>query len=79
MSTKTKTSEPASQPKLQRRKRRTAHTGRANPLALEDELLQLASQVPAEEWARLPEDFNENLDHYLYGSPKKPVRLKRCP
>lgn len=28
-------------------------------------------QVPAEEIAELPADASENLNHYLYGSPKK--------
>jgi Arc/MetJ-type ribon-helix-helix transcriptional regulator len=29
--------------------------------------------IPAEEWAKLPEDGAEQLDHYLYGSPKRPT------
>jgi hypothetical protein len=33
-----------------------------------DELLQ---NVPAEALDELPEDASENLDHYLYGAPKK--------
>jgi len=28
--------------------------------------------IPAEEWAKLPTDGAEQLDHYLYGSPKRP-------
>ena len=44
-----------------------------DPLALENDLLELARSVPAREWAGLPRDFNANLDHYLYGSPKKSV------
>jgi hypothetical protein len=27
--------------------------------------------VPAEELGELPSDASENLDHYLYGAPKK--------
>ena len=42
-----------------------------NVLALEDDLRAIGMKVPAEEWRKLPHDFNENLDHYLYGSPKK--------
>lgn len=49
-----------------------------NPLKLEDDLLALARTVPAREWAKLPNDLNENLDHYLYGSPKKPGRRRRA-
>jgi len=29
------------------------------------------SGVPDEEFAELPTDASENLNHYLYGSPKK--------
>jgi len=43
-------------------------------MALEDDLLAIGMRVPAEEWAKLPRDFNENLDHYLYGSPRKKPR-----
>ena len=31
----------------------------------------ISSQVPLEEWAKLPADVAEQHDHYLYGSPKK--------
>lgn len=27
--------------------------------------------IPKEEWADEPEDLSEQLDHYLYGTPKK--------
>jgi hypothetical protein len=61
----------------------TAHSRRVHEkkmprsrfLALEDDLKAIGMSIPAEEWQKLPRDFNENLDHYLYGSPKKkPVR-----
>ena len=32
---------------------------------------EISSQVPDEEWARLPPDGSLNVDHYLYGAPKK--------
>lgn len=38
---------------------------------IEDELAELAAQVPAEEWARFPEDFLDQLDHYIYGTPRR--------
>lgn len=38
---------------------------------IEDLLKELAKEVPQEEWNRLPSDLNDNLDHYLYGVPKK--------
>jgi len=31
---------------------------------------QLVSEVPQEAWANLPDDLIENLDHYIYGTPK---------
>lgn len=63
-------------PKRSRGARSASKRGKTkvNPLALEDDLLAIGMQVPPEEWAKLPKDFNENLDHYLYGSPKKPAR-----
>ncbi len=39
--------------------------------AIEDVLADLASRVPAEEWRKLPADLTDNLDHYLYGTPKR--------
>jgi len=39
--------------------------------AIEDQLAELAKEVPQEEWDLLPDDLSENLDHYLYGFPKK--------
>ena len=39
-------------------------------------LLQMVDQIMAgvseEELAKLPSDLSANLDHYLYGAPKKP-------
>jgi hypothetical protein len=32
----------------------------------------LRKSIPPEEFAKLPEDGAEQLDHYLYGSPKRP-------
>jgi Arc/MetJ-type ribon-helix-helix transcriptional regulator len=29
--------------------------------------------VPDEEWAKLPTDGAEQLDHYIYGSPRRPT------
>jgi len=43
-------------------------------LTLIDDLRAIGTETPPEEWAKLPADFNENLDHYLYGSPKKQPR-----
>ena len=38
---------------------------------IEEEIREIFKDVPAEEWAKLPKDLIENLDHYLYGYPKK--------
>jgi hypothetical protein len=36
-----------------------------------DILEELAKEIPQEEWDKLPSDLNDNLDHYLYGVPKR--------
>jgi hypothetical protein len=38
---------------------------------IEDVLRELAREVPGDEWDRLPRDLSDNLDHYLYGTPKR--------
>ena len=38
---------------------------------IEEELMELARQVPDEEWAKLPPDLTDDLDHYLYGTPRR--------
>jgi len=37
---------------------------------IEEELAELARQVPPEDWAKLPTDLADNIDHYAYGTPK---------
>lgn len=32
---------------------------------------EIGRSVPEEEWAKVPADLSVNLDHYLYGAPKK--------
>jgi Arc/MetJ-type ribon-helix-helix transcriptional regulator len=34
---------------------------------------ELRKSVPPEEFSKLPRDGAEQLDHYLYGSPKRPT------
>ena len=36
-----------------------------------DRIAALGAQIPEEEAARFPTDGAENVDHYLYGAPKK--------
>ncbi len=38
---------------------------------IEDIFSELASEVPEEDWKKLPPDLTDNLDHYLYGTPKQ--------
>lgn len=38
---------------------------------IEDVLAELGREVPEEEWSRLPADLAENIDHYVYGTPKR--------
>ena len=38
---------------------------------IEDLLEELAGEIPQEEWDKLPDDLNDNLDYYLYGTPKQ--------
>jgi hypothetical protein len=37
---------------------------------IEEILSDLASEIPKEEWDKLPSDLTDNLDHYLYGTPR---------
>ena len=39
--------------------------------SIEDELAAIWADVPVSEWAKLPKDLTDNLDHYIYGTPKK--------
>ena len=32
---------------------------------------EISSQIPLEEWEKIPNDASVNLDHYLYGAPKQ--------
>ncbi len=38
---------------------------------IEEVLADLARGVPEAEWDKLPSDLTDNLDHYLYGTPKR--------
>jgi Arc/MetJ-type ribon-helix-helix transcriptional regulator len=34
---------------------------------------EIRKRIPAEEWTKLPTDGAEQIDHYIYGSPKRPT------
>jgi putative addiction module CopG family antidote len=36
-------------------------------------ITEIARRVPDEEWAKIPDDASYQLDHYLYGVPKRPA------
>lgn len=46
-----------------------AHDATVSPI--EDVLRELAQDIPQEDWDKLPPDLTDNLDHYLYGTPKR--------
>jgi len=54
-----------------RRPRSGRSSGKSAARAIEDIAAELAAEVPAQEWDRLPADLTDNLDHYLYGTPKQ--------
>jgi hypothetical protein len=39
---------------------------------LEEKIAEIVAQVPEEEWEKLPADLGSQLDHYIYGTPKRP-------
>lgn len=44
-------------------------SGQGKPI--EEVIQEIMADVPEEEWDRLPPDLSDNLDHYMYGTPKK--------
>jgi hypothetical protein len=40
------------------------------PKNISERLMDLFSDAPAEERARVPADLTDSLDHYIYGLPK---------
>ncbi|MBM3477385.1 MAG: hypothetical protein FJX75_29295 [Armatimonadetes bacterium] len=39
--------------------------------SIEEIMEELVGEVPEEAWKSLPDDLIENLDHYIYGIPKR--------
>lgn len=39
--------------------------------SIEQELMSLALQISPDDWRQLPDDLTDDLDHYLYGTPKR--------
>jgi hypothetical protein len=38
-----------------------------------EEIQELTAGIPDEVWDKLPTDLSEQHDHYIYGTPKRPV------
>ncbi len=43
----------------------------ANSLPIWEVIDKISSEVPPEAWDSVPSDGSINIDHYLYGAPKK--------
>ena len=43
----------------------------SDPRDFQDIILEIASNIPQEDLENIPSDLSENLDHYIYGVPKK--------
>ncbi len=41
-----------------------------NAPPIEETLRAIVADVPQQEWDRLPADLTDNLDHYIYGTPR---------
>ncbi len=39
--------------------------------SIEEEIDRIWADVPESEWAKLPADLSDQIDHYVYGTPKK--------
>lgn len=39
--------------------------------SLEEKIAEIVATVPEEEWAKLPTDLGDHLDHYIYGTPRR--------
>lgn len=39
---------------------------------LDAALAEIWNTTPEESWEQMPADFGDNIDHYLYGTPKRP-------
>jgi hypothetical protein len=38
---------------------------------IDEVLAEIAAEIPPEELAKLPPDFTDQLDHYVYGTPRQ--------
>lgn len=45
------------------------HTLEENPI--ETQIMQIVADVPPSVWEKLPADLSDQLDHYIYGLPRR--------
>lgn len=45
--------------------------GSPDGAAISEMIVAIGRSTPAEEWERVPTDLSFNLDHYLYGTPRR--------
>ncbi len=50
---------------------RTPSAGELPQPTIEDRIARIMADVPDSEWAKLPADLNDHLDHYIYGAPNQ--------
>ena len=54
-----------------------AANGHAGPpegrKSISEEVLEIFAEIPDEEFDKLPVDSSAQLDHYIYGTPKRPI------
>lgn len=46
-------------------------TSSSDDRPIEEIAEEIFAEVPSQEWERLPADLSDQLDHYIYGTPKK--------
>ena len=51
--------------------RRPSASGKSAALHLWEVAEELTRDIPAEAWDSLPADLSDQLDHYIYGTPKR--------
>ena len=49
----------------------SAQNRKADSRPIWEVITEISSEIPIEEWEKLPSDGSVNHDHYLYGAPKK--------
>jgi hypothetical protein len=47
------------------------HTIAPDTRPIVEVLAEIAATIPPAELAKLPSDFTDQLDHYIYGTPKR--------